>query len=68
MHSSPDKLITNILYVLLQIQGMQVLSTLSNTFAEIDHEIISTAILVPSADSKRVVVSYKGKYVHKVQY
>ena len=33
--------------------------------AEIDHEIISTAILLPSADSKRVVVSFKGKYVHK---
>ena len=24
-----------------------------------DHEIISTAILLPSADSRRVVVSYK---------
>ena len=33
---------------------------------EIDHEIISTAILLPSADSSRVVVSYKRKYVHKV--
>ena len=33
---------------------------------EIDHEIISTAILLPSADSRRVVVSYKRKYVHKV--
>ena len=31
----------------------------SHTFAEIDHEIISTAILLPSADSRRVVVSYK---------
>ena len=30
----------------------------SHTFMEIDHEIISTVIL-PSADSKRVVVSYK---------
>ena len=28
-------------------------------FAEIDHEIISTAILLPSADSRRDVVSYK---------
>ena len=27
----------------------------SHTFAEIDHEIISTAILLPSADSRRVV-------------
>ena len=33
---------------------------------EIDHEIISTAILLPSTDSRRVVVSYKQKYVHKV--
>ena len=38
----------------------------SHTFTEIDHEIISTAILLPSADSRRVVVSYKGKYVHEV--
>ena len=34
---------------------------------EIDQEIISTAILpIPSADSRRVVVSYKQKYVHEV--
>ena len=39
----------------------------SNTFPEIDHEIISTAILIPSPDSRRVVVSYKRKHVHKVQ-
>ena len=39
----------------------------SHTFMEIDHEIISTVILLPSADhSRRVVVSYKRKYVHKV--
>ena len=32
----------------------------SHTFVEIDHEIISTAILLPLADSRRaVVVSYK---------
>ena len=30
-----------------------------HTFMEIDCEIISTAILLPSADSRRVVVSYK---------
>ena len=36
------------------------------TFAKIDHEIISAAILLPSADSRRVVVSYKWKYVHEV--
>ena len=29
-------------------------------------EIISTAILFPSPDSRRFVVSYKRKYVHEV--
>ena len=38
----------------------------SYTFADIDHEIISMAFLLPSTDSRRVVVSYKRKYVHKV--
>ena len=39
----------------------------SHTFVEIDHEIISTVILLPSADSfKRVVVSYKREYVHEL--
>ena len=36
----------------------------SYTFVEIDHEIISLVILLPSADSRRVVVSYKIKYLH----
>ena len=39
----------------------------SHTFVEIDQEIISTAILLPSPDSRRVVVSYKLKYVQEVQ-
>ena len=38
----------------------------SHTFVEIDHVIISMAILLPSADKRRVVVSYKLKYVHEV--
>ena len=38
----------------------------SHTFVEIDNEIISTAILLPSPDSKRVVVSYKRKYEQKI--
>ena len=42
----------------------------SHTFAEIDHEIVSTPILLPSAESFKkdntVVVSYKQKYVHEV--
>ena len=40
--------------------------TSSHTFAEIDPDLISTAILRPSPDSRRVAVSYKRKYVHEV--
>ena len=36
----------------------------SHNFVEIDHEIISIAILFLSADSRRVVVCYKRKYVY----
>ena len=32
------------------------ISARSHTFVKIDHEIISTAILLPSADSRKVVV------------
>ena len=39
----------------------------SHTFVEIDHEMISTVILpLPLIHSRRVVVSYKRKYVHKL--
>ena len=38
----------------------------SHTFMEINREIISTAIVLSFADSRRVVVSYKGKYVAEV--
>ena len=39
----------------------------SHTFLEIDHEIISAVILpLPLNHSRRFVVSYKRKYVHKV--
>ena len=38
-----------------------------HTFVEIDHEIISSVILLPSAESfKTGCHSYKRKYVHKV--
>ena len=30
----------------------------SHTYVQVDHEIISTLILLPSADARRVVVSY----------
>ena len=33
---------------------------------EIDHDMISMAILLSSAESKRVFVSYKRKYEHKI--
>ena len=42
------------------------MSARSHTLVEIGHEIISTAILLPSPYSRRVVVSHKRKYVHKV--
>ena len=38
----------------------------SHNFTEIDHEIISMAIFLPSSDLRRVVVSYMRKYVHAV--
>ena len=39
----------------------------SHTFMEIDHEMISTVILLlPLIHSRRVVVSYKRKYVHEL--
>ena len=38
-----------------------------HTFSEIDHKIISTVILpLPLIYSRRVVVSYKRKYVHEL--
>ena len=45
---------------------MSLIPARSHTFVENDHEIFSTAILLPSADSGRVVVSYKRKYVLEV--
>ena len=38
----------------------------SHTFVDIDHEIFSTAIILPHTDSRRIVVSYKRKYVLEV--
>ena len=39
----------------------------SHTFVEFDHEIITTVILLlPLICSRRVVVSYKRKYVHEL--
>ena len=44
---------------------MSMIQAWSHLFVKIDHEIIFMAIL-PSADSRRVVVSYNWKYVHQV--
>ena len=38
----------------------------SKTSVKIDHVIISTAILLPPVDSRRVVVSHKRMYVQEV--
>ena len=39
----------------------------SHTFVEIDHEIISTVILLPSADSfKKGFCQLQAKYVHEL--
>ena len=38
----------------------------SHTLVKIDHEIISMAVLLPSSDLRRVVVSYKRKNVHEI--
>ena len=40
----------------------------SHIFVEFDHEIINTGILLSSADSRWVVVSYKRKYVLEVLF
>ena len=38
----------------------------SHTLLDIYHEIISTAVLLPSADSRKVIVSFKRLYQHEV--
>ena len=45
---------------------VSLIPTRSHTFVEIDHEIISTVILLPTTYSRRVVNSYKRQYMHKV--
>ena len=47
--------------------GASLIPAWSHTFLEIDNEIISTVILLPSKESfKKVCFSYKQKYVHGV--
>ena len=40
--------------------------TSTHTLMGIDYEIITLVILLPSADLRRITVSYKRKYVHEV--
>ena len=40
----------------------------SHTFLEIDHEIVSMVIILPSADSRRVDVSHMQKCVPRVLF
>ena len=48
----------------LQCDNTQATSPVgSHTFVEIDREIISTGIVLPSVNLRRVVVSYKQFYV-----
>ena len=43
------------------------ISARSHTFVEIDHEIISTVIILPSAESfKKGFCQLQAKYVHEV--
>ena len=50
-----------------QLYFISEIPTRYHTFVEIDHEIISTVILLLLLIySRRVVVSYKRKYVHKL--
>ena len=48
------------------IRVASLMPTRSHTFVGIDHEMISMVILLPSADSRRIAVSYKRNYLHKV--
>ena len=54
------------LYLTADLGAASSIRAQSHTFMEIDHEIISTAIFLPYVDSRRVVVSYKRKYVQEV--
>ena len=47
-------------------QGVtSLIPTKSHTFVKIDHEIIFMVILLPSADSRRVVVSYTQTLLYR---
>ena len=55
----------SVMYLTADPEVVSSIPAWSHTFVGIYHENISTAILFPSADSRRVVVSCKQKYVHE---
>ena len=56
---SPDSLAPKVTRLTADPEVASSILARFHTFLEIDHEIISTVIILPSADSKSVVVSYK---------
>ena len=65
-YSAPECVVQSVTCLTADSGVLSLIPARSHTFVEIDHEIISTASLLPSADSRRVVVSCKRKYVHIV--
>ena len=55
----PGHVAQSITCLTAEVRVMSLIPARSHTFLEIDHEIISMVILLPSADTRRVVVSYK---------
>ena len=64
-HELPDHIAKWVTFMTADPRVASLISAVPHTFIEIDREIISTAILLPSADLRRVI-SYKQQYVHKV--
>ena len=62
----PDRVAQSVTCLTAEPGVASLIPARSHHFMEINHQIISTANLLPSTDSRRVVVSYKQKYVHKV--
>ena len=64
--TEPRRVSQSVMYLTADPDIASSISARSHTFLEIDHEKIYTAILLLSADSRRIVVSCKQKYVHEV--
>ena len=57
--SIPNRVVQSVTFLTADPVAVSSIPAWSHSFVEIDHEIISLVILLPSADSRRVVVSYK---------